>query len=51
LKFAWDGTPIQRFELDRNLYTVYVDPEEKYVYGTEDIEGDLPKLIRYKIEP
>lgn len=51
LKFAWDGTPIQRFELDRNLYTVYVDPEEKYVYGTEYIQGDLPKLIKYKIEP
>lgn len=49
LKFTWDGTPIQRFELDRNLYTIYVDPDEEYAYGTEVKQGDSPKLIRYNI--
>jgi hypothetical protein len=49
LKFTWDGTPTQRYELDRNLYTVYVDKEENYVYGTEVIQGDSPKFIKYKI--
>ena len=48
-KFNWNGDLLHRYQLDRNLYTIYVDTQEEYIIGTEYIPGHYPKLIKYKL--
>jgi hypothetical protein len=49
LKFKWDGTPTQLYEIDKRIGTLYVDSNEEYMYGTHTPKGEYPKLIRYKL--
>ena len=48
-KFSWNGDLIQRYQLDRNLYTIYVDPKEEFIIGTEYIPKHYPKLLRFNL--
>jgi len=49
-KFAWNGSLLHRYQLDRDLNTIYIDSNKEYIYGTAVKSGEYPELVRYKIK-
>lgn len=49
-KLNWAGELLSVYKLDRFLYSISVDSEEKYLYGTGcESFGDMPDFVRYKL--
>jgi hypothetical protein len=50
-KINWNGELLHRYKLDRYIYTIFVDKNEKYLYGSADPPPKhYPRLIRYKLK-
>lgn len=50
LKFDYDGNPLAIYKLDRYMYTISVDSDENYLYGTAcKSYMDQPDFVRYSL--
>lgn len=49
-KLSWDGELLSIYKLDRYLYSISIDSEERYLYGTScKSYNDTPDFVRYKL--
>ena len=48
-KFDWEGNPIDRYVLDRFIYTISVSSDEKEIYGTSYNSIGDPVLVRFSL--
>ena len=49
-KFSWAGELLYRYELDKYLFTISIDKDEKRLYGTHfNSPREYPQLIRYDL--
>ncbi len=48
-KFDWNGNPIDRYVLDRFIYTISVSSDEKEIYGTSYNSIGDPVLVRFSL--
>ncbi|WP_455672075.1 BF3164 family lipoprotein [Phocaeicola sp.] len=50
-KLDWEGNLISNYQLDKHIYTISIDSQDKYLYATScnSYEGDI-KFIRYKLK-
>ena len=48
--FDWEGNPIKRFELDKEVRSIAIDEKNNILYaGAIDKEGEL-SLIKYNLD-
>lgn len=49
-KFNWSGELLHRYNLDKYIFNISIDTDEKYLYGTHfGSPAEYPKLIRYNL--
>ncbi|WP_442795907.1 BF3164 family lipoprotein [Pelobium manganitolerans] len=48
-KFNWSGKLLANYKLDKYIYDITIDKNEKYLYGTSSTSGGHATLFRYKL--
>lgn len=50
-KFDWNGNPVAHYQLDRFIYSISIDSQEEYLYGTSNVGfGEEVKLVKYSLK-
>lgn len=49
-KLSWEGELLAVYKLNRYVYSISIDSEEKYLYGTScNSYEDMPDFVKYKL--
>jgi hypothetical protein len=51
-KLSWGGELLCRYQLDRFIYSISLDSNEKFLYGTTDnpLIDEYPQIVRYTLK-